>query len=68
MLHTPDAQPKAGPISPLTLSDQMIGLAQAAERVGLLSIADRLVRLACDVFDEPFKPRYDSASTLTPAV
>ncbi len=44
-----------------TLSDGLISLAQEAERCGLMATADRLVRLACDLFDEPkFKSGVDA--------
>ncbi|MBV9783633.1 MAG: hypothetical protein JO264_07410 [Acidisphaera sp.] len=42
-----------GVTSPLVLSDRLLALAQAADRAGLPSTADRLVTLAHDVFDEP---------------
>ena len=40
-------------ISPLMLSDRLIGLAQDADRAGMRRAASRLVRLACDVLDPP---------------
>ncbi|HJS85407.1 MAG TPA: hypothetical protein VJ779_08095 [Acetobacteraceae bacterium] len=36
----------------LTLSDRLIALAKEAERAGFKGAAERLVRLAYDVFDE----------------
>jgi hypothetical protein len=41
------------PVSPLVLSDRLITLARDADRAGFTSTADRLVRLAYAVFDEP---------------
>ena len=43
--------------SPLTLSDHLITLAEAADRAGYTSTARCLVSLACAVFDEaPSQP------------
>ncbi len=39
-------------VTELTLSDRLIALAKEAERAGFRGAAERLVRLACDVFDE----------------
>jgi len=48
----------AGPnLSPLMLSDRLIGLAQDADRAGLRVTASELVRLACEVLDRPKAPR-----------
>ena len=38
--------------SELVLSDRLIALAEAADRAGLTHTAERLVTLACSVFDE----------------
>ena len=51
------AEPRPVPVSALTLSDRLISLAQDAERAGLIGTAQRLVRLACSVFDEARKQR-----------
>ncbi len=45
------------PVSDLMLSDRLIALAEDAERAGYTDTAERLVTLACSVFDEaPRKP------------
>jgi hypothetical protein len=44
--------------SPLMLSDRLIALAQDADRAGFAGTADRLVRLAYAVFDEPARPSH----------
>ena len=53
MLHamTIDATAKAA-VSELILSDRLIALAQDADRAGYTDTAERLVTLACSVFDE----------------
>ncbi len=44
-------------MSELVLSDRLIALAEDAERAGYTDTAERLVTLACTVFDEaPRKP------------
>ncbi|HEY2618053.1 MAG TPA: hypothetical protein VGI78_11980 [Acetobacteraceae bacterium] len=44
-------------ISELVLSDRLIALAEDADRAGYADTAERLVTLACSVFDEaPSKP------------
>jgi hypothetical protein len=49
--------PKAACFSELVLSDRLISLAQDADRAGYTATAERLVSLACSVFDEaPTKP------------
>lgn len=59
MLHfAPAAPPKPVALSPLLLSDRLIALAEDAARAGLPATADRLIRLASTVFDEP---RQDAA-------
>lgn len=40
------------PVSELVLSDRLIALAEDAERAGYMDTAERLVVLACSVFDE----------------
>lgn len=40
------------PVSELILSDRLIALAQDADRAGYTDTAERLVTLACSVFDE----------------
>jgi hypothetical protein len=42
-------------VSELMLSDRLIALAEDAGRAGYTSTADRLVTLACSVFDEARK-------------
>jgi len=43
--------------SELMLSDRLIALAEDADRAGYTATAERLVTLACSVFDEaPRKP------------
>ena len=44
--------PDAHQVSPLVLSDRLITLAQDADRAGFTITAERLVTLACSVFDE----------------
>ena len=45
------------PVSELILSDRLIALAEDADRAGYTDTAERLVTLACSVFDEaPKKP------------
>ena len=44
--------PVAHQVSPLVLSDRLITLAQDADRAGFTITAERLVTLACSVFDE----------------
>ena len=48
----------APPVSPLVLSDRLITLARDADRAGFTGTADRLVRLAYAVFDEPPRPSH----------
>jgi len=44
-------------VSELILSDRLIALAEDADRAGFTDTAERLVTLACSVFDEaPKKP------------
>jgi hypothetical protein len=38
-------------LSPLMLGDRLIELAKEADQAGLPAIADRLIRLACDVLE-----------------
>ena len=42
-------------VSPLVLADRMLTLAQDADRAGFSAAADRLVRLACKMWEQ--KPR-----------
>jgi hypothetical protein len=42
----------SGPVSPMVLSDRLIVLAEAADRAGFTDTAERLITLACSVFDE----------------
>ena len=42
----------ASPISPLMLADQLLTLAQDAERSGMRRPAQRLLRLAFAIYDE----------------
>ncbi len=55
MLHImPELFPensRHAPLSPLMLSDRLIGLAKDADRAGLPAMADQLIRLACDVLE-----------------
>jgi hypothetical protein len=39
-------------VSELILSDRLIALAQDADRAGYTATAERLIDLACSVFDE----------------
>jgi hypothetical protein len=44
-------------VSELVLSDRLIALAEAADHAGYTDTAERLMTLACSVFDEaPCKP------------
>jgi hypothetical protein len=58
MMRAPHAEPLAPTaFSQLILSDRLISLAQDADRAGYIDTAERLVTLACTVFDEaPKKP------------
>jgi hypothetical protein len=49
---------RATEVSPLTLSDHLITLAEKADRAGYTSTARHLVSLACTVFDESPKLRH----------
>ncbi|HET7882394.1 MAG TPA: hypothetical protein VFL55_16020 [Acetobacteraceae bacterium] len=40
------------PVSELMLSDRLLSLAEDADRAGYTVTAERLLRLACTVFDE----------------
>lgn len=57
MLHTPvlTPPPKQQVCSELILSDRLISLAEDADRAGYTDTAERLVTLACSVFDEAQK-------------
>ena len=56
MLHTANAEAPSKPaFSELVLSDRLIALAQDADRAGYTHTAERLVTLACSVFDEAAK-------------
>lgn len=48
----PPIAASSGSTSPMVLSDRLITLAQAADRAGYTATAERLVDLACTVFDE----------------
>ncbi len=51
------AAPENLVVSELILSDRLIALAQDADRAGYKNTAERLITLACSVFDEtPKKP------------
>lgn len=55
MLHIDEirsVEASAATVTELTLSDRLIGLAKDAERAGFRRAAERLVQLACEVFDE----------------
>ena len=44
--------PRTPPVSELVLSDRLIALAEDADRAGYTDTAERLLTLACSVFDE----------------
>jgi hypothetical protein len=44
------------PVSELMLSDRLLSLAEDADHAGYTATAERLLRLACTVFDEAPKP------------
>lgn len=44
------------PVSELVLSDRLLSLAEDADRAGYTDTAERLLALACAVFDEAQKP------------
>jgi hypothetical protein len=46
---------RKAPVSELMLSDRLITLAEDADRAGYTATAERLVNLACTVFDEAAK-------------
>lgn len=53
MMHaTAFAAPGKPAFSELILSDRLIALAQDADRAGYKDTAERLITLACSVFDE----------------
>ena len=55
MLHIDQirpVEPATAPVTELTLSDRLIVPAKDAERAGFREAVERLVRLACNVFDE----------------
>ena len=58
MIPAINAETSRGPaVSELVLSDRLIALAEDADRAGYKDTAERLVTLACSVFDEaPKKP------------
>ncbi len=57
MLHVvPDQHRHTAPISPLMLSDRLIGLAEQAESAGFGGIAEGVVKLACAVFETTPEP------------
>lgn len=45
-------------VSPMILSDRLIALAKDADRAGFTATADKLVTLACSVFDEAPQPAH----------
>jgi hypothetical protein len=49
-----EAAPKPA-VSELMLSDRLISLAEDADRAGYIHTAERLLTLACSVFDEAAK-------------
>ena len=58
MMHATNIEALRKPaVSELVLSDRLIALAEDADRAGYTDTAERLVTLACSVFDEaPGKP------------
>jgi len=52
MQATATAAPEKLAFSELILSDRLIALAQDADRAGYKNTAERLITLACSVFDE----------------
>lgn len=44
-------------LSPLMLGDRLIALAKDADQAGLPAIAERLIRLACDVLEGGWENR-----------
>lgn len=52
MLHMIEVSPASHRPSELVLSDRLIALAKEAERAGFRQLAETLVRLACDDFEE----------------
>jgi hypothetical protein len=53
MMHLTNAEASGkGAVSELVLSDRLIALAEDAERAGYADTAERLITLACSVFDE----------------
>ena len=51
MLHNLPQRSRHTVSSPLMLSDRLIELAKDADQAGLPAIAERLIRLACDVLE-----------------
>ena len=57
MLPEIQVQRREPAVSELVLSDRLITLAEDADRAGYTDTAERLMTLACSVFDEaPNKP------------
>ena len=53
MTHlTPTVPPGEVVVSEMVLSDRLITLAEDADRAGYADTAERLITLACSVFDE----------------
>jgi hypothetical protein len=52
MLATTTLTTLQPPCSELVLSDRLIALAEDAGRAGFIDTAERLITLACSVFDE----------------
>jgi hypothetical protein len=52
MLATTPLETTQPPCSELVLSDRLIALAEDAGRAGFPDTAERLITLACSVFDE----------------
>ena len=51
--HIERVEPRAQIVSPLTLCDRLISLAQDAERAGYVVAAEHLLYLASSVLDAP---------------
>ena len=66
MLRASQIEARPAPsVSELILSDRLIALAEDADRAGYTNTAERLVTLACSVFDEASgKPHHVSARSL----
>jgi len=53
-VHPVETSPRIA-LSELVLSDRLLSLAEDADRAGYIDTAERLLTLACSIFDEASK-------------